>query len=107
MIVGNYLAAVALFCIGLYAVLTKRNLVKIVMGLSLVEASKRWQATDCEPCRIGSGRSTRQRSKTKLQRGLNEQPGGIADSRGIEPGICTRRSTSASSFGIEPIRPLV
>jgi multicomponent Na+:H+ antiporter subunit C len=38
-IVGNYLAAVALFCIGLYAVLTKRNLVKIVMGLSLVEAS--------------------------------------------------------------------
>jgi multicomponent Na+:H+ antiporter subunit C len=35
----NYLAAVALFCIGLYAVLTKRNLVKIVMGLSLVEAS--------------------------------------------------------------------
>ena len=39
MIVGNYLAAVALFCIGLYAVLTKRNLVKIVMGLSLIEAS--------------------------------------------------------------------
>jgi len=38
-IVGNYLAAVALFCIGLYAVLTKRNLVKIVMGLSLIEAS--------------------------------------------------------------------
>jgi multicomponent Na+:H+ antiporter subunit C len=39
MILGNYLAAVALLCIGLYAVLTKRNLVKIVMGLSLMEAS--------------------------------------------------------------------
>jgi multicomponent Na+:H+ antiporter subunit C len=39
MIAGNYLAGVALFCIGLYAVLTKRNLIKIVMGLSLMEAS--------------------------------------------------------------------
>jgi multicomponent Na+:H+ antiporter subunit C len=39
MIVGNYLAGVALFCIGLYTVLTKRNLLKIVMGLSLMEAS--------------------------------------------------------------------
>jgi multicomponent Na+:H+ antiporter subunit C len=39
MIVGNYLAGVALFSIGLYAVLTKRNLIKIVMGLSLMEAS--------------------------------------------------------------------
>ena len=39
MIVVNYLAAVAMFCIGLYAVLTKRNLVKIVMGLSLIEGS--------------------------------------------------------------------
>lgn len=39
MIVANYLTAVALFGIGLYAVLTKRNLVKIVMGLSLMEAS--------------------------------------------------------------------
>lgn len=39
MIVGNYLAGGALFCIGLYAVLTKRNLIKIVMGLSLMEAS--------------------------------------------------------------------
>jgi multicomponent Na+:H+ antiporter subunit C len=38
-IVGNYLAAVALFCIGLYVVLTKRNLLKIVMGLSLMESS--------------------------------------------------------------------
>ena len=39
MILGNYLAGIALFCTGLYAVLTKRNLVKIVMGLSLMEAS--------------------------------------------------------------------
>jgi len=39
MILGNYLAGVALFCIGLYAVLTKRNLIKIIMGLSLMEAS--------------------------------------------------------------------
>ncbi|MDP9075590.1 MAG: sodium:proton antiporter [Actinomycetota bacterium] len=39
MILGNYLAGAALFSIGLYAVLTKRNLVKIVMGLSLMEAS--------------------------------------------------------------------
>jgi multicomponent Na+:H+ antiporter subunit C len=38
-IAGNYLGAVALFGIGLYTVLTKRNLVKIVMGLSLIEAS--------------------------------------------------------------------
>jgi multicomponent Na+:H+ antiporter subunit C len=35
----NYLAAVALFGLGLYCVLTKRNLIKIVMGLSLMEAS--------------------------------------------------------------------
>jgi multicomponent Na+:H+ antiporter subunit C len=39
MIVGNYLAAGALLCIGLYTVLTRRNLIKIVMGLSLMEAS--------------------------------------------------------------------
>jgi multicomponent Na+:H+ antiporter subunit C len=38
-IIGNYLAAVALFCLGLYTVLTRRNLIKIVMGLSLIEAS--------------------------------------------------------------------
>jgi multicomponent Na+:H+ antiporter subunit C len=35
----NYLASAALFCIGLWAVLTRRNLVKIVMGLSLMESS--------------------------------------------------------------------
>ncbi|HEX4656469.1 MAG TPA: sodium:proton antiporter [Streptosporangiaceae bacterium] len=39
MIAVNYLAAAALFCIGLYAVLTRRNLIKMVMGLSLMEAS--------------------------------------------------------------------
>lgn len=39
MIVVNYLAVVALFATGLYAVLTKRNLIKIVMGLSLMESS--------------------------------------------------------------------
>ena len=39
MIVVNYLAAAALFATGLYAVLTKRNLIKIVMGLSLMEGS--------------------------------------------------------------------
>lgn len=39
MIIANYLSSAALFCIGLYAVLTRRNLIKIVMGLSLMEAS--------------------------------------------------------------------
>ncbi|MBO0828230.1 MAG: NADH-quinone oxidoreductase subunit K [Streptosporangiales bacterium] len=39
MIVVNYLAAAAVFCLGLYAVLTRRNIIKMVMGLSLMEAS--------------------------------------------------------------------
>jgi multicomponent Na+:H+ antiporter subunit C len=39
MIVGNYVAAAVLMCIGLYTVLTRRNLIKIVMGLSLMESS--------------------------------------------------------------------
>jgi multicomponent Na+:H+ antiporter subunit C len=38
-IVVNYLAAGMLFCLGLYVVITRRNLVKIVMGLSLMESS--------------------------------------------------------------------
>jgi multicomponent Na+:H+ antiporter subunit C len=38
-ILVNYLAAGALFCTGLYAVLTRRNLIKMVMGLSLMESS--------------------------------------------------------------------
>ncbi len=37
MIVANYLAAAAIFVLGLYVVLTRRHLVKIVMGLSLME----------------------------------------------------------------------
>ena len=39
MIVVNYLGAGALFCLGLYVMVTRRNLIKIVMGLSLMEAS--------------------------------------------------------------------
>ena len=39
MILANYLSAAALFCIGLSAVLTSRNLIKMVMGLSMMEAS--------------------------------------------------------------------
>lgn len=39
MILANYIAATALFCLGLAAVLGRRNLVKIVMGLSLMESS--------------------------------------------------------------------
>ncbi|RFU39272.1 Na+/H+ antiporter subunit C [Actinomadura logoneensis] len=39
MIAVNYLAAAALFCVGLHTVLTRRNLVRIVMGLSLMESS--------------------------------------------------------------------
>jgi len=39
MILANYLAAAALFCIGLYAVLARRNMIKMVMGLSLMEGS--------------------------------------------------------------------
>jgi multicomponent Na+:H+ antiporter subunit C len=38
-IVANYLAAAALFCLGLTCVLGRRNLVKIVLGLSLMENS--------------------------------------------------------------------
>lgn len=39
MILGNYLAAAALFSLGIYTVLSRRNLIKIVMGLSLMESS--------------------------------------------------------------------
>jgi multicomponent Na+:H+ antiporter subunit C len=38
-ILVNYLAAGVLFCMGLYVVLSRRNLIKIVMGLSLMESS--------------------------------------------------------------------
>lgn len=39
MILANYLAAACVFCIGLFAAVARRDLVKIVMGLSLMEAS--------------------------------------------------------------------
>ncbi len=39
MILANYLVAGFVFCAGLYTVLTRRNLIKIVMGLSLMESS--------------------------------------------------------------------
>jgi multicomponent Na+:H+ antiporter subunit C len=38
-IVVNYVAAAVLFCLGLHVVLTRRNLIKIVMGLSVMESS--------------------------------------------------------------------
>ncbi|MBV9592681.1 MAG: NADH-quinone oxidoreductase subunit K [Actinobacteria bacterium] len=39
MIVANYLVAGAVLCLGLFTVLTQRNLIKIVLGLSLMESS--------------------------------------------------------------------
>lgn len=39
MILANYLAALALFSMGVYTILTRRNLIRIVMGLSLMESS--------------------------------------------------------------------
>jgi multicomponent Na+:H+ antiporter subunit C len=39
MILANYLASGALFCLGLFTVVARRDLVKIVLGLSLMEAS--------------------------------------------------------------------
>lgn len=39
MILANYLVAAVVFGLGLYTILTRRNLIKIVMGLSLMEAS--------------------------------------------------------------------
>jgi multicomponent Na+:H+ antiporter subunit C len=38
-IVANYVGAALLFCLGPTTVLGRRNLIKIVMGLSLMEAS--------------------------------------------------------------------
>jgi multicomponent Na+:H+ antiporter subunit C len=35
----DYVAAVALFCVGLYAVITKSNLVKKFMGLNIMETA--------------------------------------------------------------------
>lgn len=39
MILANYLAAAVLFSLGLVTILTRRNLIKIVLGLSLMESS--------------------------------------------------------------------
>lgn len=39
MIVANYLVAGALFCLGGFTVMARRDLIKIIMGLSLMEAS--------------------------------------------------------------------
>jgi multicomponent Na+:H+ antiporter subunit C len=39
LIVVNYIAAAVVFALGLYTVLSRRNLIKIVMGLSLMESS--------------------------------------------------------------------
>jgi multicomponent Na+:H+ antiporter subunit C len=39
MILANYLVATFVFGTGLYTVLTRRNMIKMVMGLSLMEAS--------------------------------------------------------------------
>lgn len=39
MIVGNYVAAALLFCLGLTAVVGRRNLIRVVLGLSLMESS--------------------------------------------------------------------
>jgi multicomponent Na+:H+ antiporter subunit C len=38
-ILANYLVAGAVFCVGLLTVLGRRNLVKIILGLSLMESS--------------------------------------------------------------------
>ncbi|MGZ0146052.1 NADH-quinone oxidoreductase subunit K [Kribbella sp. WER1] len=39
MIVANYLVAAVLFGLGVATILTRRNVIKIVMGLSLIESS--------------------------------------------------------------------
>jgi multicomponent Na+:H+ antiporter subunit C len=39
MILANYLAAAAMFCLGAFAVMARRDLIKIIMGLSLMESS--------------------------------------------------------------------
>jgi multicomponent Na+:H+ antiporter subunit C len=38
-ITGNYVAAAILFCLGVLSVVGRRNVVKVVMGLSLMESS--------------------------------------------------------------------
>ena len=55
-------------------------------------SSARKQATAWSPLGSSGGRSTTQRAKAWGQRGWKAQPGGMAVSRGMEPGICTSRS---------------
>jgi multicomponent Na+:H+ antiporter subunit C len=38
-ILGNFVAAAVVFCLGAYTVTTRRNLIKMILGLSLMEAS--------------------------------------------------------------------
>jgi hypothetical protein len=68
-------------------------------------ASCSQQAASALPAGNRSGRSRRQRSNTRGQRGLNAQPAGIAVSRGMLPSICVSRSASPTMLGIEPISP--
>lgn len=39
MVLGNFIAAGLLFCLGAYVITTRRNLIKMVLGLSLMEES--------------------------------------------------------------------
>lgn len=39
MIVGNYVVAAVVFSLGLLTILSRRDIIKIIMGLSLMEAS--------------------------------------------------------------------
>lgn len=39
MVLGNFIAAGLLFCLGAYTITTRRNIIKMVLGLSLMEES--------------------------------------------------------------------
>ena len=54
---------------------------------------------------FSSGRMLVQGAKAFGQRGLKGQPGGMAESRGIEPGIVARRSAVSARVGIAPMSP--
>ena len=77
--------------------------------LSLCSAAK--QATSAAGRRLGEarGRSRRQRSITRGQRGAKAQPCGRALSGGTMPGISASRSArvGAGARGVAPIRPAV
>src|SRR5262249_30293188 len=70
----------------------------------------RWHACRCSDSPVTgrrSGSTERQTSMAYAQRGWNRQPRGGRSSDGGWPSIWTRRATSASSRGREPIRPHV